>query len=103
MTEMLVAAKAAKTEIAQLSTDKKNKALLAMADALLARQAQILAANEEDLHDAANTISPVMLDRLRLTPERIAGMAQGIRDVVTLPDPVGQLIDSLLELAMEER
>ena len=90
MTDMLQAAKAAKPEIARLSTKQKNDALLAMADALLAKQEQILCANAVDLEQAKDSISPVMLDRLRLTPERIAGMAKGIREVAELPDPVGR-------------
>ena len=90
MTNMLQAAKAAKSEIARLSTEQKNNALLAMADALIARQAEILAANAVDLDHAKDSISPVMLDRLRLTEERIAGMAKGIREVAELPDPVGR-------------
>lgn len=90
MTNMLQAAKAAKSEIARLSTEQKNSALLAMADALIARQTEILAANADDLEQAKNTISPVMLDRLRLTEERIAGMAKGICEVAELPDPVGR-------------
>ena len=93
MTEMLKAAKAAKSKVSLLSTEEKNAALLAMADALIARQDTILAANEQDLSDAAGVISTVMLDRLRLTTERIAAMAQGIRDVATLPDPVGIELD----------
>ena len=90
MTDMLQAAKAAKSEISRLSTEQKNKALLAMADALVAQQAKILAANASDLEQAKDTISPVMLDRLRLTEDRIAGMAKGIREVAELPDPVGR-------------
>ena len=90
MITMLQAAKAAKSEIARLSTEQKNNALLAMADALIARQAEILTANAADLEQAKDTISPVMLDRLRLTEERIAGMAKGIREVAELPDPVGR-------------
>lgn len=90
MIDMLQAAKAAKSEIARLSTQQKNAALLAMADALLAQQEQILAANALDLEQAKDTISTVMQDRLRLTPERISGMAKGIRDVAELPDPVGK-------------
>ena len=90
MTNMLQAAKAAKSEIARLSTEQKNAALLAMADALIARQSKILAANSIDLELAKDSISPVMLDRLRLTEDRIAGMAKGIREVAELPDPVGR-------------
>ena len=90
MTNMLQAAKAAKSEIARLSTEQKNQALYAMADALIARQAEILSANAADLEQAKDSISPVMLDRLRLTEDRIAGMAKGIREVAELPDPVGR-------------
>ena len=96
MTEMLQAAKAAKPKISLLTTDEKNKALLAMADALIAQEDNILAANAADITDATGTISTVMLDRLRLTPERIAGMAQGIRDVAGLPDPVGLKLDEYI-------
>ncbi len=96
MNDMLFAAKAAKLEIAQLSTKQKNSALHAMADALFAQQNAILAANESDMMQASATISTVMLDRLRLTPERISGMAQGIREVAALPDPVGLQLDEYI-------
>ena len=79
MTDLLKAAKAVKPEISKLSTDEKNKALLAMADALIANTDAILVANQQDLQQATSTVSTVMLDRLRLTKERIEGMAQGIR------------------------
>ncbi len=90
---MLENAKRAKDEVANLTTERKNAALLAMADALTAREAEILEANAADLAAAEGTISPVMMDRLRLTPERIAGMAGGIRDVAALPDPAGALLE----------
>ena len=90
MTNMLQAAKAAKTEISRLTTEQKNNALFAMADALIAQQADILTANAADLEQAKESISPVMLDRLRLNEDRIAGMAKGIREVAELPDPVGR-------------
>ena len=93
MTEMLKAAKAAKAQISTLSTAQKNAALEAMADALLKNEETILSANAADLEKAKGTVSDVMLDRLLLTPARIAGMAKGIRDVVSLPDPVGLLLD----------
>lgn len=93
MNDMLLAAKAAKAQIAQLSTEQKNKALLAMADALINNQEAILSANAKDMELAKDIISDVMLDRLRLTPERICGMAKGIRDVAELPDPVGLTLD----------
>ena len=93
MQQMLSAAKAAKKTVSRLSSQQKNDALEAMAQALLDSQAEILAANELDLQAAQGHISDVMLDRLRLTPERIQGMAQGIRDVVKLPDPVGRVLE----------
>ena len=93
MQDMLMAAKTAKTEISQLTTQQKDAALEAMAAALLARSADILEANAADMEAAKDTISPVMLDRLRLTPERIASMAKGIRDVIQLPDPVGHILE----------
>ena len=93
MKELLEQAKAARAEIAVLTTRQKNAALEAMAQRLLEDKGAILAANEQDLEAARSHISPVMLDRLRLTPERIAAMAQGIRDVAALPDPVGQVLE----------
>ena len=93
MIEMLKKAKKAKTVVSCLSTETKNAALHAMADALLAEEAKILAANALDLEAAKTSISSVMLDRLQLSPARIAAMAQGIRDVAALPDPVGMLLD----------
>ena len=93
MKTMLEAAKAAKTAVAALTAEQKNQALHAMADALTANQEAILAANALDLDAARGTIPQVMLDRLLLTPERIAGMAQGIREVAALPDPVGTILE----------
>ena len=93
MMELLAAARGAKNEVGQLSTWQKNQALLAMAEALEESRESILAANALDLAAARGNISEVMLDRLRLTPERIAAMARGIRDVVGLPDPVGVVLE----------
>ncbi len=93
MNDMLKAAKAAKFEIAKLTTQQKNAALCAMADALVANEAAILEANAKDMAAAKGTVSDVMLDRLQLTSARIAGMAQGIREVAALPDPVGHLLE----------
>ena len=93
MKNMLEAAKAAKTEIARLTSDQKNAALNAIADALIENEADILAANMLDLEAAKGTVSDVMLDRLQLTSARIAGMAQGIREVAQLPDPVGMVLE----------
>ena len=93
MKEMLERAKAARAKVSALSAEKRNAALNAMADALIANTEAILAANAVDMEKAAGVISTVMLDRLKLTAERIAGMAKGIRDVALLPDPVGLLLD----------
>ena len=93
MQEMLKAAKAAKFEVSKLTTEEKNAALTAMAKALTDHQEEILAANAEDMAAAKGVVSDVMLDRLLLTPQRIAGMAKGILDVVALPDPVGHILD----------
>ena len=93
MKDMLMAAKAAKPEVSQLTSAQKNAALEAMAGALLARSADILEANAADMEAAKGSISPVMLDRLRLTEDRIAAMAKGIREVISLPDPVGRVLE----------
>ena len=93
MIEMLKAAKNASIEIAGLTTDRKNEALTAMADAIIEQKDAILSANALDMEAAQTTISPVMLDRLKLTSDRIVAMANGIRDVVKLPDPVGTLLE----------
>ena len=94
MKELLMEAKAAKSLVAALGTEEKNRGLLAMADSLEAYAGEILKANAEDLTEAQGKISDVMLDRLRLTEDRIRAMAQGIRQVAALPDPVGLTLDS---------
>ena len=93
MKTMLQAAKAAKFSVTALTTDQKNAALEAMAQALLDNQAAILAANAADIEAATGKVPQVMLDRLLLTADRIAGMAKGIREVAALPDPVGHLLE----------
>ena len=90
--EMLKLAKEAKTSMMLADTDKKNAALLAMAEELIAGTEEILAENEKDLAASKGIISDVMLDRLALSKSRIEGMAQGIREVAELPDPVGKLL-----------
>ncbi len=90
--DILQCAKVASRSVATLTTAQKNTALLAMADALVAHTEDILIANAADVA-AAERISPVMIDRLTLTPARIEGMAQGIREVAALPDPVGDVLD----------
>ncbi len=90
--DILKEAKAAKAVLCSLDTKTKNQALLSMADALEENCQDILEANAKDMEKARGTISDVMLDRLCLTQERIKGMANGIREVVTLPDPVGEVL-----------
>ena len=89
--EILIAAKSCAPAVAAADAEKKNAALLAMAAALEENTAGILEANALDLEAAKSHISPVMLDRLTLTEGRIAGMAEGIRQVAALPDPVGRV------------
>ena len=89
---ILQEAKEASLVINRLSSEEKNKVLSAMADALLSETDSILKANEEDLAAAEGSISPVMMDRLRLTKDRIGGMADGIRALISLPDPVGNTL-----------
>lgn len=87
------AAKKAAAELAVTSTAVKNRALLAMAQALRDRQADILQANAEDMRQAAaKGMKASMLDRLKLTEQRIAGMAEGLEQVAGLPDPVGSVV-----------
>ena len=88
------AEKQAAAKLAVTSTAVKNAALLAMAAALEAQQSEILAANERDMTAAAaKGMKSSMLDRLKLTAERISGMADGLRQVAGLADPVGNVID----------
>ena len=90
--DILKSARAAWPALQTADTDKKNAALNAMADALLDNTADILEANRKDMANAKGRISDVMLDRLKLDEGRIAAMAQGIREVAALPDPVGAVI-----------
>ena len=87
-------AKTAERILGTAGTDLKNKALEAMAQALIAHSDDIISANKIDLEQGEqNGMSVSLLDRLRLTPQRIEGMADGIRDVAALPDPIGEIID----------
>ena len=90
--ELLIAAQSAKTTLATAGTDTKNNALLYMADALIENTDNIMAANKNDADAARGRISDSLLDRLLLSPERIKGMADGIREVAALPDPVGKVL-----------
>ena len=89
--EILKRAKAAAPSLVQADTAQKNRALMAMAESLEAETEAILAANALDLAAAQSHISAVMMDRLALNAERIKGMADGIRQVAALPDPVGRV------------
>lgn len=100
--EQLALAKSAKKSINTSSTALKNQALEAMASQLLKATEAILAANQIDMEAARGKISEVMLDRLFLDQERIAGMAQGIRALIDLPDPIGEVLDTeVLENGLE--
>ena len=93
--QILEAARAAKSALALASGETRQQALLGMADALCDPDQirEILAANAQDMEAAKGHITDVMLDRLALTPERIHAMAQCIREVAALPDPVGRVLD----------
>ncbi|MBQ7302673.1 MAG: glutamate-5-semialdehyde dehydrogenase [Clostridia bacterium] len=91
--DIVKAAKAAAPVLMLADTDVKNAALLKMADALVAATEDILAANAKDVEAARAHISEVMIDRLTLTAARIDAMAEGIRQVAALPDPVGRIIE----------
>ena len=90
--EILNDANIAKSALALLSSEEKNNALLSMADAIEDEKDFILSENAADMEAARGSIGSVMLDRLMLNETRIRGMADGIRDVVKLPDPVGRVI-----------
>lgn len=92
--EQLALARSAKKSINTANTALKNQALDAMASQLLKATDAILVANQIDMEAARGKISEVMLDRLFLDQERIAGMAQGIRALIDLPDPIGEVLDT---------
>ena len=85
---------AAKYDMQQLSTQNKDRTLLAVADHLVKDTEQIIKSNEQDMeHGKQKGMHPGMLDRLKLTPERIASMADGLRQITQLPDPVGKVLE----------
>ncbi len=90
--EILLAACSVKRLAATLTTEQKQRALAAMANAIAASRHTILAANAEDVAAARGTVSEVMIDRLTLTEDRILAMADGVRAVASLPDPVGHVL-----------
>ena len=89
---ILKRAKSCCSVLAAANTEQKNRALLSMADMLIEHTNAILQANEADMAAAKGSLSPSMLDRLALTPQRINAMAEGIRQVAQLPDPVGKVL-----------
>ncbi|MFO1476330.1 MAG: glutamate-5-semialdehyde dehydrogenase [Verrucomicrobiota bacterium] len=94
MTQLARDAREASRALAVMSTDDKNRCLLAMADALVQNAAAIREANSLDMDAAAKSgLSSAMLDRLKLDDKRIQGMAKGVREVAALPDPVGRVLD----------
>ena len=92
--EMLAGhAKSAASEAAKLGTADKNRGLLAVADELIAQQEMILEENTKDLEAARNKgIKQSLIDRLALSEKRIADMAEGLRQIVSLEDPVGEVL-----------
>ncbi len=92
--EIMKRAKAVCGELALADSALKNSALLAMADSLVAHADDILAANASDMEKARGSVSDVMLDRLMLDKKRIEAMAEGIRQVAALRDPVGKILDT---------
>ena len=85
--------KRAAARMACLATEEKNRALLAAAESLSAHTAEILSANRQDMEAGReNGLSEGLLDRLKLTEERIQGLEKGLRDLAALPDPVGEVI-----------
>ena len=92
-TDMLIKANSAKKSAALLDTQSKRDALVAIADRLQSNMSDILAANATDMRAAKGTMSDVMLDRLYLDAQRVNSMAQGVRAVAALPDPVGEVIE----------
>ena len=90
--DIIRAAKAAAPILASASPEQKNLALEKIARRLILEQDNILRSNAEDIEASRGRLGPVMIDRLSLNPQRIAGMAQGIREVMELPDPVGKVL-----------
>ena len=86
----------AKYELQKLSTESKDKALLAVADALVCKSSLIIEENEKDLKRGKEKgMHPGLLDRLRLDKSRIEGMAEGLRQIAALPDPIGEVMETI--------
>ncbi len=93
--DILKKAKAQKQLVASLNGEQRNLALIKMAESLKANCDEIISANALDIENAKDKISPVMIDRLTLTKERIFAMADAVVDVTRLPDPVGEVISTV--------
>lgn len=93
--EILIEAKNAKGDVKRLTNEEKNRAISVMADSLLENADYILCENEKDIADAKDKISDVMIDRLSLSKDRIAAMANGMREVMSLPDPNGKILNTV--------
>lgn len=93
--ELGIAAKKAEPQLIKLTTEEKNKALLAVADGLVADAEMILKENEKDIENAkANHMAEGLVDRLLLTKERIEAMAEGLKQVAALEDPIGEVLET---------
>ena len=93
--DILKKTRAARGSLAALNEDGKNALLLSMADSLLSHEGAILTENAADMNDARGHISDVMLDRLRLDHDRLAGMADGVRAIAALPDHTGRVLSEV--------
>lgn len=93
--QILVNAKNAKSKAVMLTEERKNKILMCMADALIKNANSILGANKKDIENAKGKIGDVMIDRLMLNMSRLEAMAEGIKEVTKLKDPVGRVIDTV--------
>lgn len=91
--ELLLAAKQSAPSLARAQTSSKNQALAAIADELSARAGEVLSANAIDLENGKEKLSTGLLDRLRLTPDRISGLAKAVREVIELEDPIGKVLE----------
>ena len=93
--DILKKTRAARSSLAALDETAKNRILLAMAEALMAAEDDILAENDADMAAARGHINDVMLDRLRLDHDRLAGMAEGVRAIAALPDHTGRVLSEV--------
>ncbi len=93
--QLLLGAKGCKTAAAMLTGEQRNMALYCMADGIVAETEAILSANDSDVLSAQGKITPVMIDRLKLDKKRIEGMAEGIRQVAALPDPLARTLEDI--------